>query len=372
MPSTAVGFKQRVFRVDRPNNNNITMKLPNESADFPIDDAMLARMRMPNSVLQLTPIRIRPSEVHVYERLGNGAFGVAYQCVVRGQSLVVKVPHDIKPTSSKKAAAAATLPEEVVEENRRRNYSSDFLIFRDELRNAERFLEPLSYHHREQAEEGEDFLRLNQVADIHAEMARMRAHPGHQHFHRIVHGEMSGVPYPMLFSERCDGALYQRPQFGNWDILRTPEWTNLAKQLLFAFDYMRLRGLYHMDIKPDNIFFIGQRYMLADFGECLLANQQSHNECASSIAQVLLAAIKCTSISPLETILKLMANNTDEVTRQLPKLCDGLEISDRLLLAQQQEDFEKDGTTTSKKRPFSAFLSAAPPPPPPQRPSRWT
>jgi hypothetical protein len=46
----------------------------------------------------------------------------------------------------------------------------------------------------------------------------------------------------MLFSERCDGTLYQRPQFGYWDILRTTEWTNLAKQMLFAFDYMRLRA----------------------------------------------------------------------------------------------------------------------------------
>ena len=66
------------------------------------------------------------------------------------------------------------------------------------------------------------------------------------------------------------------------------EWRDLAQQLLSAFDYTRTRELYHIDIKPDNIFYIQKRYMLADFGLC---DPKAHDESAQGLAHTLIVAL---------------------------------------------------------------------------------
>lgn len=249
------------------------------SANFPIEDITLRRMRIrrraDNPTLQIVPIVIRPTEVRLLRRLGSGFFGAAYLCRVRETDLVVKVPLAIENARRLNAFLPAEAP--IIEDD------SDFSHFERELLNAEHLLEPRFRQRRE------DF-SIEQAETRFNIMQRMRAHPGYKHIHRIVHGEVDAarVPYPMLFSEPCEGTLEDRLQRrATWDYYR---WRTLAVQLWLAFDYMRARGLYHLDLKADNIFFIGERYMVADFGFC--GSEPHHRErCARSIAKVLHTAM---------------------------------------------------------------------------------
>ena len=246
---TALGF-QRIEVQGQP---------PRVSADFPLD-ATAPSMR-------LTPVTIRPSDVRLGNLLGSGFYGTAYRCTVLSVPLVVKVPRVVD--------AYETLPPSAPISERVR---SDFA---EELRNAERLLEPASY-------KGATFLSVNRARALYAEMQRMQAHPGYRHIHRLVHGEAD--PYPMLFSEPCDGTLWELRRSSSAPYWRTdtPEWRELARQLLSAFDYTRTRGLYHVDIKPDNIFFIGDRYMLADFGAM---RTDEHDRSARQVISVLVECL---------------------------------------------------------------------------------
>jgi hypothetical protein len=97
----------------------------------------------------------------------------------------------------------------------------------------------------------------------------------------------------MLLSEPCGGTLWEkrcahhRAPLWTTD---TPEWQALARQLLSAFDYTRMRGLYHLDIKPNNVFYIGSRYMLADFGRMMSGSEMMHRS-ARMLANTLLVSL---------------------------------------------------------------------------------
>jgi serine/threonine protein kinase len=297
---TALGFQARSIDGERPI----------EGSDFP--DAMLRRIDSPRT-MQMRPIRITPVQVRLSQPpLGRGAYGVAYRCNVRDQNLVVKVPLEVAPRRG------VELPEDAdVDRGVRLDFDAEF-------RNAERLLEPASFSRA-------TALSAQEARAILDEMDTMRAHPGYAHMHRIVHYERA--PYPMLFSEPCAGTLWERLQSTDWST-DSPEWRELACQLLSAFDYTRTRGLFHVDIKPDNVFYIGQRYMLADFG---LASTAHHDRSAAQVCATLVAALganlrlKATVAQPrppFDRPLRRIARTPEEATSVLPQLWEALGLRD--------------------------------------------
>jgi serine/threonine protein kinase len=282
------------------------------SADFPLEALATAK-----STLYRTPLVVLPAEVRLGRLLGRGAYGVAYRCTVFEVSLVVKVPLDVQVMGDRLPTRAS------VDECARNDFAQ-------ELRNAERLLEPLNYR-------GARLISPSNARALHDEMLQMRAHRGYNHIHRIVHGEINGA-YPMLFSEPCEGTLWEKRSAHNAPLWTTdaPEWQALARQLLSAFDYTRTRGLYHLDIKPNNVFYIGPRYMLADFGR-MTSSSEMMPRSARMLVDTLLVSLgdnlryECTRIvpdPPFDAPLQQIAQRKGSVTDALMALWDALGMRD--------------------------------------------
>jgi serine/threonine protein kinase len=268
------------------------------SADFPLDALANAKV-----TLCRTPVPVQPSEVRLDALLGSGAYGAAYCCTVFDVPLVVKVPLGV-PVVGDHLPTRARIDE----------YARD--DFAQELRNAERLLEPLNYR-------GARRIQPSDARALHAEMLQMRAHRGYDHVHRLIHGELSTGAYPMLFSEPCDGTLWEKRRARSAPLWTTdaPEWQALARQLLSAFDYTRTRGLYHLDIKPDNVFYIGSRYMLADFGR--MSSSEMMHRSARMLVDTLLVSLgdnlryeytRTVPDPPFDAPLQQIAQRTGSVT----------------------------------------------------------
>lgn len=282
------------------------------SADFPLD----ALATEPTTTLYRTPVTVLPGEVRLDGFLGSGAYGTAYRCTVFNRSLVVKVPNGVQVVGDR-------LPVRARIDASARN---DFAL---ELRNAERLLEPLDYR-------GAMRIQSADARALHAEMLQMRAHPGYKHIHRLIHGEINSAgAYPMLFSEACDGTLWERRRAHSAPLWTTDasEWQALARQLLSAFDYTRTRGLYHLDIKPDNVFYIGSRYMLADFGRMMSSDEEIMHRSARMLVNTLLVSLGhnlrdgytgTAPDPPFDAPLQQIAQRTGSVTDALMALWDAL------------------------------------------------
>ena len=297
---TALGFQERTV-----------IHTVGRSTGWQFPDEMLNGLR-PSQSLLLRPITITPADVRIeHPALGRGAFGYAYRCKVSDHDLVVKVPLAAAPLGWAQLPDSAPLDAE------------DLTDFAKELRNAARLLEPVAFSNATQ-------LNAEQARALRREMDTMRAHPGYEHIHRIVHGE--SAPYPMLFSEACEGTLWERLQTTDWST-DSPEWRSLACQMLSAFDYTRTRELYHCDIKTDNIFYIGERYMLADFG---LASSAQHDLSAAQLCGALVASLggnlrlKRTLTQPRPPFaapLQRIARDNAAATDVLPRLWTALGLS---------------------------------------------
>ena len=210
-----------------------------------------------SSRVRAEPVRVTPDMVWLFQpELGYGASGVAYRCRVAGHGeWVVKVP-----------LALMTDDEGPLDGS----FGACDQAYRAEVANAEWLLEPRGY--TESLAHAADWDRAR-VTALHSEMARMRAHPGYAHIHKLVHAEWA--PIPMIFSEACDESLRTTVHMAYPDYATTDrtDWRAVATQMLAALDYTRMRELLHMDIKPENILVrrsaAGRRtYLLADFGLC--------------------------------------------------------------------------------------------------------
>ena len=109
------------------------------------------------------------------------------------------------------------------------------------------------------------------------EAAQIEVHMGHRHILPILHLDYS---IPAIISQRCTGnlmnlrlenpfAFRSNNDINDFSLL----WRNIAAQLGIAIDFILSRGLAHVDIKPENIFYEwgneGEIFVLVgDFGKC--------------------------------------------------------------------------------------------------------
>ena len=243
-------------------------------------DALNLLQRAPR--LTVNHIRFLPSSVVVnLPALGEGSFGAAYRCVVSEQyEWVVKVPYGISPVVAL-SDGELVLPSTLDLSCRWCGSKRTFDDFRKEAEVAEFLTEPHAYVQQLLHERRHDtpvhFTR-DRVRELHAEMAAIRAHPGYAHIHKLVHLEVVQswkTPYPMIFSEPCDGTLqaYVRASYPFSDT-NAPAWRTMLRQLIAAVEFMYWRGFVHLDIHPGNIFLVapppGEPIFckLADFGIC--------------------------------------------------------------------------------------------------------
>lgn len=216
-------------------------------------------------------IEIDPKEVIITsdKPLGKGAMGTAYRCMLRGNPYVVKVPNKVELRSSDKGKVRLPSKSKI---------SSEIVqCFRMEISNAETMHEPRSVldwkiknfgirEHREAIHRlsGTDVSRYKLEFDNHSKIS------GYQHIHRVFHLQV--LPYPMLFSEPCDGAtpdLYGKANF---------VWKDFARQMLCAFEFTLQIEFVHVDWKPVNILYQLRAgnpwYLLSDFGACYPAKEE--------------------------------------------------------------------------------------------------
>ena len=93
-----------------------------------------------------------------------------------------------------------------------------------------------------------------------------------------------------------------------------------------------MRGLYHLDIKPNNVFYIGPRYMLADFGRMMSSNEEMRRS-ARMLVNTLLVSLGhnlrdgytgTAPDPPFDAPLQQIAQRTGSVTDALMALWDAL------------------------------------------------
>ena len=223
------------------------------------------------------------ADLELMRRLGSGSYGVAYSCrlpaVFGPQPFVIKI--------SKRLVEAGLV---LANMNTRRIlvrplytaaqcqvHARAVRDLKEEFTNYERIMDPLSPHLQGAS------LTMGITRAEHNDMlqreAAMQQHPGHAHIHRIFHMDLQ---IPAILSERCDGTLdglraaasnLFEARFDNatqqWQFADL--WKQVGREICDAVDYIRTRGLVHLDVKMQNILYIGNGnntygFKLGDYG----------------------------------------------------------------------------------------------------------
>ena len=257
MPATtALGFV-RLLQAERP--------LPSDELFDPSVPLWL-RDRV---LLQVDPVHVTPADVRVLQPLGSGRHSVGFACVVHGRACAVKVPRLVLKLTMQ--GEPPHLPSDSLD---RVADQSDvdrlFKAYACEAHYARKLLDPVDTPVHDAQ------LSREQVCALFDEREAMRRHPGFENIHRILHVELSPAnPYPMLFSQLCDGIVEDLVDRGLFESTNHDAWRAAAIQIVHAFDYMRVRGVIHLDLCIRNVFFHASpdgrlehtRYVISDFAD---------------------------------------------------------------------------------------------------------
>jgi len=100
----------------------------------------------------------------------------------------------------------------------------------------------------------------------------MMKHPGYKHIIDLFYLDLD-VPY--LISERCDYSLqnaklepkYKRTLDGKTKVNFDDKWKSMLQQVFEGIIYINEVGMiYHRDLTPTNVYWHGNRWVIADFG----------------------------------------------------------------------------------------------------------
>ena len=232
-------------------------------------------------------------DIKIGKKLGKGAYGEAWTCLVKGREFVIKLPHHVQLIG---------MVSKGEEEYRKiilgKNKLGRRLLecqgeFKQEVRNYERIVEPRAYVALSKGKGYVNFSSLGPHAGREAyreyarDMAKKQAHPGFHHLHRLFHFDCKGN-IPFILSERCDDSLGGmatrfflrsgqtdlRPVLlGDGQGWRASKlWRRIAKHLTSALDFMLTQECVNVDIKPFNVLYVVKdgelHFMIADYGMC--------------------------------------------------------------------------------------------------------
>lgn len=256
--------------------------------------------------------------------LGKGSFGAAYTCMFinpqdgTASSCVIKLPVDLidEAFQAKYTALENHGLNEITEAIDhleksatgswiRVNRTSGARNLREECRHAEAILEPPIYHLRKVLarrgganahlimDAGKRFENLSrqEYTFLADGMRRVRSHPGHAHWHPILHVDFS---IPCIISEAAEGNLQElmdklrlhriREACFTHDMqtMIPKVWLAIAYQVGMAIQYMHsFSTKIHTDLKPENILYTFKNYAggggdgkilhlwVADYGLCM-------------------------------------------------------------------------------------------------------
>jgi renal tumor antigen len=112
--------------------------------------------------------------------------------------------------------------------------------------------------------------QVNNLREIQA-MQRLAPHPNILQLHEILFDTRSGTL--VLVSELMNMNIYEfirgRKQWLPESVVK-----NYMYQLCKSIDHMHRRGIFHRDVKPENILIKDDRLKLADFGSCRSRNSK--------------------------------------------------------------------------------------------------
>ena len=227
------------------------------------------------------------SDLEISRELGSGGYGRAYSCRLAspryagafGGPLVIKLPILLIDAGLLTANrnTRRLVRRSLYTPQHRQQHALAVREFKQEFLNYEKLMEPSSSLQRG----GALVIGITnmQHAQMRHELARLEQHPGHAHLHRILHFD---AQIPAILSERCDGTLEElrasRPDLfeanyafttHKWTFSET--WKQVGRELCDAVDYIKERGLVHIDTKVSNVFYsmnpAGQLlFQLGDYG----------------------------------------------------------------------------------------------------------
>ena len=241
--------------------------------------------------------------IRITKFLGEGSFGVAFSCEFSN-------PHQAGLTSSYVIKLPVKLIEKIPEYRTRlvdqplrdifsmhlsqaqRSSLKTVLLyairdFRYETQNAEAILQPPIYklrqilhtrqlkphksdRHANLLDAGKNLqnLTVEEYAKLIKDMGEIRQHPGHAHWHPILHVDLT---IPCIISSHADGTLSELVQcmtekghgemyfhIGNERQHPNPPkiWLTIAYQMGLAIEYMKeFSEKVHSDIKPENVLY---------------------------------------------------------------------------------------------------------------------
>ena len=283
MPTTDVGFV-RLFTATAAGGEQRRRLLPTDYDDEddelfdPRVPSWLERHRHDNEQLMVVPTRIVAADVHLdsAEPLGFGRQSAALMCVVHRCRCVVKVPKlvlQLMPLPEQRELPSTADVLTTVDPS---DVDRLFNNYAREAHYVRRLLDPAGTPDHGTNGDAAVALTRAQVLALFDEHDAMRRHPGFSNIHRVLHIELNRAnPFPMLFSQFCDGTLERLVHHDPclFESTDHPHWRAAATQIVHGFDYMRTRGVVHGDLCVRNVFFQlppdrridGTRYVISDF-----------------------------------------------------------------------------------------------------------
>ena len=241
------------------------------------------------------PLKFDIADIQLEKHLGEGTYGKAFTCMVKGRALVVKMHPDqsTRATNMKRPLDADDVPQMISTERlSSRGLADTMEAYEMEMDNFEKMMEPPSV--REARVQNKDRwvhfkmdnadVNRRHYKALQADMKMLQSLKGYKHMHKLLHMEVIDK-VPLIFSERCDDSLHRllrqyartncyelRPTFINNMFYPTSLWISIAQQLSDAMNYMLSVGYVNVDIKPANILYVVEGgsmvFKMSDYGMC--------------------------------------------------------------------------------------------------------
>jgi serine/threonine protein kinase len=226
-----------------------------------------------------------------------GTYGKVYSCIFPSLSptrpLVIKIPVNLSNlylvyvSVENKLVMRPSNPRKLAHKQARDEALDEFDT---EFINYERIMDPQFREYKNGEPVRRGATRMQNVdmitqAGWREELQRMEMHPGYAHIHPLIHFDAT---IPAIFSEECHGTLTSlrrsRPELFELDsssLATTALWKQIGREVCDAVDYMRTRGVVHIDMKTDNVLYTEAddgtfRFMVSDFGRCKKHELKNH------------------------------------------------------------------------------------------------
>jgi hypothetical protein len=209
--------------------------------------------------------------VRLRGELGSGADATVFLCTLRRVGdVALKLPKPLLDAEYLRFSPNGFL---IVDRRKRPSdavLETALMALTREFEWFESIYEPAAFFRRFHGGQRGHDIGADELRVMRAELASLERHPGRAHIHEFLHFD-AGIP--AILSEPCDGDLRGlREAHAELFAFDAPAWRQVAVELASAMHYMRTMGAVHVDLKLDNVLYVGHSSAftckITDFGHC--------------------------------------------------------------------------------------------------------